>query len=294
MTEAASASSSSSTSSTSASSGASRSSGAEGAGSPATASDKGDVTRAADAAPAGSVQSQAVQVGKDASNPDSFDPAGGVATSTGTAARSYGNLDVTGGRGLEGTNNTPKVQAQMRLNPTTALPDNHGFPKVADNHAAQGKSFAFVGGDGKVRSGIETPGSYNGKNGTFQWTVEPNKDVNHRLFVSDQMKNPIPRSSIIPGTSAARLAGRALLPLGAALDAHAIATSDHKVRTATEKAGAWAGSFGAAGAAASAAAPLLAAGPPGWVGYGAAVLGAGALGYFGGEKLVSSVWNWFS
>lgn len=88
--------------------------------------------------------------------------------------------------------------------------------------------------------------------------------------------------------------GRAALPVGAAVDAYTIATSENPGRTAVEKAGAWGTSLGAAGLAAQAGAPLLAGGPLGWIGYGGLVVGAGALGYFGGEAATSRVIDWFS
>jgi len=44
----------------------------------------------------------------------------------------------------------------------------------------------FKGGDGVdgvSRTKIELNGRYGGKEGTFEWIVEPNGTVNHRLFV---------------------------------------------------------------------------------------------------------------
>jgi hypothetical protein len=221
------------------------------------------------------VQNQALQV------------TSGTTAASGVAADRYGRIDPTNGRGIRGTEYTPKVQAQM------ARGDFHGFPNLVDRAAGDTRSFAFRGNDGQIRAGVEAPGSINNRPGNFQYIVEPNgRDVNHRLFVGDNMKNSIPRESIIRGTNAARLAGRALLPAAIAMDAYQIATSNDKPRTAVEKAGGWAGSLALGGAAAQAAAPLLAGGPAGWVGYGAVVLGASALGYFGGEAAASRAYSW--
>jgi hypothetical protein len=211
----------------------------------------------------------------------------GTTAAAGVAADRYGRIDPTNGRGIQGTQPTPKVQAQM------GRPDYHGFPSLVDEAAKKTPSFAFRGNDGAIRAGVEAPGTFNGKPGTYQWIVEPNgKNVNHRLFVGEGMKNSIPKSAVIPGTNAARIAGRALLPVAVGMDAYQIATSNDKPRTAVEKGGAWAASLAASGATAQAAAPLLAAGPVGWVGYGAAVLGAGAVGYFGGGELAKRAYSW--
>jgi RHS repeat-associated protein len=84
---------------------------------------------------------------------------------------------------LEGTTYTGKVRAQMRQNPKTGRPDNHGFPLQVDNSAGLGRQTTIKGGDGVTRAKIELDGSYNGKQGTFEWIIEPNGTVNHRLFV---------------------------------------------------------------------------------------------------------------
>ena len=213
----------------------------------------------------------------------------------GRAAQAWGNLDPTKGRGLAGVEYTPKVHGQMRLNPTTALPDNHGFPRMVDSHARSGKSFAFTGGDGKIRGGIELPGAYNGRDGKFQWIVEQGgKKSNHRVFVPKGKPGQIPRNAIIPGTGVARVAGRVMLPLAVAADSYEIATAENKPQKAAEKAGAWATSMGATAVAAKAASPLLAGGPPGWVGYGAVVLGTGVVSYAAGSKIGKGIYNWFT
>jgi len=84
---------------------------------------------------------------------------------------------------LEGTTYTGKVRAQMRPNPKTGRPDNHGFPLEVDNSAGLGRQTTIKGSDGLSRTKIELDGSFNGQQGTFEWIIEPNGTVNHRLFV---------------------------------------------------------------------------------------------------------------
>jgi hypothetical protein len=76
---------------------------------------------------------------------------------------------------------TDKVKAQAILG------DYHGFPESVDSFGANGKVTWFTGGDGIVRSKVEIPGSYQGKNGVFQYILE-NDGVtcNHRLFVPNE------------------------------------------------------------------------------------------------------------
>jgi hypothetical protein len=253
------------------------------------ATERREVQDAASAEATRSVQQQALQVTNGETSGDGYNPANGGVQALGNGARQYGHIDPTNGRGINGTQMTPKVQAQLGRDAY------HGFPRGVDTLGQEARSFAFRGGDGQIRAGVEAPGTLNGKGGNYQWMVEPNgRDVNHRLFVADGNKNTIPRSSIINGTNAARVAGRVLLPVAAGMDLAAIATSNDVPRTATEKAGAWTGSLALGGLAAKAAAPMLAAGPVGWVGYGVTVIGAGALGYFGGEQLAGRAYSWLS
>ncbi|MBS0621410.1 MAG: hypothetical protein JSR80_00405 [Verrucomicrobia bacterium] len=51
----------------------------------------------------------------------------------------------------------------MRLNPKTAQPDFHGFPKIVDNYANIGRSEALVGRDGLTRTKVTLPGGYQGR-----------------------------------------------------------------------------------------------------------------------------------
>jgi RHS repeat-associated protein len=86
---------------------------------------------------------------------------------------------------LRGTRYSDKVRQQMRPHPRTGLPDNHGFPLEVDNFAGEGTVRQIIGGDGVARNKIELRGSYKGRDGTFEWIVEPDGSVNHRLFVPD-------------------------------------------------------------------------------------------------------------
>ncbi|HYW12858.1 MAG TPA: RHS repeat-associated core domain-containing protein [Longimicrobium sp.] len=97
---------------------------------------------------------------------------------------------------LAGTRYTGKVRGQMRprniarqdeKNRTVydADSDNHGFPLSVDNMAGYGTTKAITGGDGVVRTLVEVDGSYRGRNGTFEWIIEPDSTINHRFFRAD-------------------------------------------------------------------------------------------------------------
>lgn len=83
---------------------------------------------------------------------------------------------------LKGTKYSKKVLRQMQPNLKTGKPDYHGFPKEVDNHAKFGRQETIVGRDGVKRTKVSVKGSYQGKEGDFEWIVEPDKTVNHRLF----------------------------------------------------------------------------------------------------------------
>jgi hypothetical protein len=87
--------------------------------------------------------------------------------------------------------------------------------------------------------------------------------------------------------TASRYLGRALVPLGAALDAHEIATSDDKVRTGVGKAAAWTGAYAGAKGGAALGATIGAFGGPVGAVVGGVVGGVagGIVGYMGGESL---------
>ncbi|NGX56373.1 MAG: hypothetical protein K1060chlam5_00611 [Candidatus Anoxychlamydiales bacterium] len=83
---------------------------------------------------------------------------------------------------LEGTFYRKKVLDQMKLNPKTGNTDYHGFPKIVDNYAKYGKIEKVLGRDGIFRTKISLKGSYKDKDGFFEWIVEPNNSINHRIF----------------------------------------------------------------------------------------------------------------
>jgi hypothetical protein len=51
-----------------------------------------------------------------------------------------------------------------------------------DNYAGFGRQELFKGGDGIERIKIVLGGEYRGIDGHFEWIIEPDKSVNHRLF----------------------------------------------------------------------------------------------------------------
>jgi hypothetical protein len=77
---------------------------------------------------------------------------------------------------LQGTTYTPKVEQDM------ANDSNHGFPALIDEQAGYGQAAPLTGGDGVQRTLITLWGSKNGDDGAYQWIIEPNGNVNHRLF----------------------------------------------------------------------------------------------------------------
>jgi len=238
------------------------------------------------------------------------DYASAAVTGTGAGAHRYSAIDPTRGQGIRGVPLSDKVKGQMQPDPHVSItepkpgevkvstPDTHKFPRVVDGMVERGsaKSFPVVNGDGSVVSGMEQPGALNGKQGKFQYTVN-NGEVNHRQFIPEGARDPIDASRRIPGTNIARYAGRAMLAAGALMDGYEIATADNKPRKIAEKAGAWGTSLGAASVVGQAAAPLLAAGPVGWAGYGVAVVGAGIGGYIAGSRAgtwaYDTVSGWF-
>lgn len=223
---------------------------------------------------------------------DVVDKVGDTVKGAAMGAREYGRIDPTNGQGINGATYTDKVKGQMAQSPVDgrALDKYHGFPSMVDEAAKAAKSTPFIGGDGKIRSLVEVPGAVGDKPGKFEYITNADKTINHRHFAE---KAIVPEGARIPGTNALRGLGRVAAPLGLAMDAYEVANSPTPVKTAVEKAAGWGGAAASAGLVGSAAAPLLAGGIPGAIGYGVAVVGAGALGYFGGEAAARSVMGWF-
>ena len=87
---------------------------------------------------------------------------------------------------LKGACYTPKVIKDMRLNAKTAQPDFHGFPRIVDNLAGFGRVESLLGRDGITRTKVSLSGGYQGREGCFEWILESDKTINHRLFVPNQ------------------------------------------------------------------------------------------------------------
>jgi len=79
----------------------------------------------------------------------------------------------------------------MRPHQRTGVPDNHGFPLEVDNFAGQGTTRQITGRDGVVRTKVELPGGYRGQEGTFEWIIEPDGTVNHRLGSGPQQRRRV-------------------------------------------------------------------------------------------------------
>ena len=45
-----------------------------------------------------------------------------------------------------------------------------------------GETTKIVGGDEVTRTRLQIPGSYNNQKGVFEYIIEPNNTVNHRIF----------------------------------------------------------------------------------------------------------------
>jgi len=84
---------------------------------------------------------------------------------------------------LKGTSYSQKVLNQVKPNGKTGLPDFHGFPQIVDNYASLGSKELITGRDGISRIKVSLSGNYQGKDGHFEWIIESNKMVNHRLFL---------------------------------------------------------------------------------------------------------------
>jgi hypothetical protein len=82
---------------------------------------------------------------------------------------------------LKGTTRTPKVNKQI----SNTADQYHSFPESIDDMAGQGTVTKITGGDGVVRTKVELPEAINGKTGKYEWIIEPNNTINHRVFIPD-------------------------------------------------------------------------------------------------------------
>jgi hypothetical protein len=80
---------------------------------------------------------------------------------------------------LRGTRYTQKVIDDIGRG------DFHAFPLEVDNFVEGASVTSFRGGDGVVRQKVSLPGSYGGRDGNFEWIIEPDKTINHRFFQPD-------------------------------------------------------------------------------------------------------------
>ena len=71
----------------------------------------------------------------------------------------------------------------MKLDLKTGCPDYHGFPRIVDNYAGIGRTELITGKDNVKRLKVSLDGSYQKRDGVFEWIVENDKSINHRLFV---------------------------------------------------------------------------------------------------------------
>ncbi len=79
---------------------------------------------------------------------------------------------------LENIKYTEKVLKQATQN------DFHGFPECVDAYGEYGVITKITGGDGIIRTQVEIAGSYMGRDGVFQYIIEPDGvTCNHSLFV---------------------------------------------------------------------------------------------------------------
>ena len=88
------------------------------------------------------------------------------------------NSGINSENPLEDIEYTDKVKSQMDLG------DYHSFPDSVNAFGNAGKLTTIVGGDNITRIKIEIAGSYMGKDGVFQYIIEPDGvTCNHHLFV---------------------------------------------------------------------------------------------------------------
>lgn len=78
---------------------------------------------------------------------------------------------------------TKKVLMQMERNLKTGKTDFHGFPRMVDNYAGFGKKELIQGKDRLTRMKITLEGTYKRQDGYFEWIIESNGTVNHRVFI---------------------------------------------------------------------------------------------------------------
>jgi hypothetical protein len=96
-----------------------------------------------------------------------------------TAAVAKG-ASKAGEKGIEITN---PVLENSRTGSALKTDAQHAFNDIIDNYAGQAQKFPLKGGDGITRDLYQIEGSLNGKQVVFEWIVDPDKGVTHRLFI---------------------------------------------------------------------------------------------------------------
>ncbi len=95
----------------------------------------------------------------------------------GNGKTGVGNKGTSSTNPLEKIKYTDKVKTQMKQG------DYHSFPESVDGFGTNGKVTQITGGDKIVRTKVEIPGTYKGKEGIFEYILEPDGvTCNHRLF----------------------------------------------------------------------------------------------------------------
>lgn len=163
------------------------------------------------------------------------------------------------------------------------LDDDHASA-FGDELIAVGYALAAVGASRSTVQGLQERASEAGR----AMALSPDPEV--RSEAARTLRDTPRWLRRIVHTRGYRIAGRSLPAAGVGLS---VLTHLHDgrgpvetaARTGAGFAGAWAGGKGAA----TVGAPLLAKGPPGWIGYGAVVLGGGIAGGFLGEAAVGSL-----
>lgn len=76
---------------------------------------------------------------------------------------------------FKNTRYTDKVLIQMKQN------DYHSFPESVRAFKSVGTVSWIKGGDGIIRTKLSIPGSYNGREGFFEFIKEPNGNINQTI-----------------------------------------------------------------------------------------------------------------
>jgi RHS repeat-associated protein len=86
------------------------------------------------------------------------------------------NCPMTDSNPLSGTTYSPKVLSQM------ASGDAHSFPSLVDSQADWSDAASAEGGDGSWYLHVNVPGAVNGESGFYQYIVDENGVINHRMW----------------------------------------------------------------------------------------------------------------